>query len=64
MGNIFKVLTFQSEALPGMNIDPDWVVVGGYSCGSAMTSNLQIIGSDTIKGSIMMNGFYLYGGMT
>ena len=60
--NLIKMWTLQNVELPGMNVDPDTIVVGGYSCGSALTSNLLIIGSDTIKGAIMMNGFFMYGG--
>ena len=62
--NLTKTWTLENVALPGMNVDPDSIVVGGYSCGSALSSNMLIIGSDTIKGAALMNGFYMYGGWT
>jgi len=45
-----------------MNIDPDSVVVGGYSCGSNFAQNMIIIESDEIKGAALFNGFSTYGG--
>ena len=64
MGNVFKKWTFQHVSLPGMNVDPDTVVIAGYSCGSALASNMLIIESDDIKGAALFNGFYMYGGWT
>lgn len=48
--------------LPGLNIDPNSVVVAGYSCGSQLATNMLIIESDDIKGAAMFNGFLTYGG--
>ena len=62
MGNLLKKWTLQSVDLPGMNIDPDSVVVGGYSCGSNFAQNMIIIESDEIKGAALFNGFSTYGG--
>lgn len=60
--NLLKYFSMEYVELPGMSVDPNTVLIAGYSCGSALASNLQIIGSDTIKGSALFNGFYMYGG--
>ena len=62
MGNILKKWTLEVVSLPGMNVDPDNIVVAGFSCGSAHATNLMIIDSDEIKGAALFNGFLMYGG--
>ena len=62
MGNILRKWAFVHTELPAMNVDPDSVVIAGYSCGSALASNMIIIESDDIKGAALFNGYWMYGG--
>jgi len=45
-----------TNLLPGMNVDPNLVMVAGHSNGSAMAMNLHIAFSETIKGAYLEDG--------
>ena len=59
-----------SLTLPGLGADPNASIVAGFSCGSYMATNLNVVYSDTFKGAGMVSGgpylsvkYYPFGGI-
>lgn len=52
----------RSQSLYALNIDPDTIVVSGYSCGSWISHQLGTIFSGTIKGQILACGGMAFDG--
>ena len=57
-------------SLPSLGADPNLTTVFGFSCGSFMATNLNVVYSDTFKGAGMISGgpylaekHYPFGGM-
>lgn len=44
------------DSLPALGLDPNTVVVTGFSAGAYMAHNLHIVHSDTFKGAAMVAG--------
>ena len=59
-----------SQSLPALGADPAATTVSGFSCGSFMASNLNVVYSDTFKGAGLVSGgpymtdkYYPFSGM-
>ena len=48
--------TTNAQQLPAMNIDSDHITIAGYSSGSFMSSNAEVIHSDQFKGAGLLAG--------
>jgi predicted esterase len=58
-------------SLPSMGADPNTITVYGFSCGSYMATNLNVVFSDTFKGAGLISGgpymaekYYPFGGLS
>lgn len=45
-----------SQSLPALGADPASTTVSGFSCGSFMASNLNVVYSETFKGAGLVAG--------
>ena len=42
--------------MPSLGADPNFTTVSGFSCGSFMATNLNVVYSDTFKGAGLISG--------